>query len=289
MSKLHRVIGSLIITTLLLVNPHFIINRAGSNSFGVNEGEMLKFTSLDKPKRPGFTEGSDFPLGISLSDIRALSKLITDNFILQPIFDPFPPENTNFTVEIVELEESTREGTLNISSQVNENISDGRINYQLPLNNSLGEPVVSTDWQEWMLVIDSLAALSSIDGKKIIDYHYSLSEQTFKSSILFKSTIPNKLKLYLSSVKVNQTLCYDTSTGIQAYMIVITVFSIVLFGAFTSVSYYKYAGEFSESLDNISIITKPFDPLQIFLPILGGLGVVTISVLVLIILRKRLK
>jgi hypothetical protein len=255
----------------------------------VSEGDTLEFSIVNKPKRPEFTLGSSFPLGINISDIRALSILITDNFTLQPIFNPIPPESTNFTVSIVKLEETDNLGIVNISYQVSENISEGRSEYQLPLNNLFGEPIISTDWQNWIQLIDSLSVKSQINGKKVIKSEYTLTNQTFKTSIIFKPTIPDKLRFYITNVNVNQTICYYTNTGIQAYMAVISTYSIFFIGDITSVLCYKYVGENFGSNENISIITRPFNPLQIIIPAVGGMIILLSSILIILLIRKRLK
>ncbi|MHA1977016.1 MAG: hypothetical protein ACW98F_13875 [Candidatus Hodarchaeales archaeon] len=281
--------GCLIIFTLLMLGPQSIVNRANQTSFGVNEGEALEFGVIEKPERPSFTLGSSFPLGINISDIRALSRFTTNNFTLQPIFDPIPPENTNFTISIIELEETTGVAKVNISHQISENVSNGRNEYQILLNNLLGEPVISTNWQKWIQVVDSLSSKISIDGKEIVKSSSTLTNQTFKTTVIIKPSIPSKLRFYLTNVKVNQTLCYFTNTGIQAYMIVITTYSILFMGDFESVTYYKYVGENSELIENISLITKPFDLLQIILPIVGGMGLILTATLVIILLKRRLR
>ncbi|PWI47051.1 hypothetical protein CEE45_13840 [Candidatus Heimdallarchaeota archaeon B3_Heim] len=289
MVRIRNLICYFIISVLFVNFPHFMNNRAVPNSFGVNQGENIEFAVIEKPERPEFTLGSSFPLGINISDIRALSILTMENFTLQPVFNPLPPENTNFTLKIIELEETSNIGKINVSYQVSENSSLGKDEYQLTLHNLLGEPFISTDWQEWIQVVDSLSTKDSVDGKKIEQVSYSLTDQTFKTSIIIKPIIPSNLRLYITGMRINQTLCYFTSTGIQAYLVIISTFSVRFFGDFTSVTYYKYMGTTSGVVGNISIPSDRFNPLQIIFPIVGGIGIFIISTLVIILLRKRLK
>ncbi|MHA1993063.1 MAG: hypothetical protein ACW97Z_00815 [Candidatus Hodarchaeales archaeon] len=288
MNKLLQSNGVFISLVLLLLNPHFVNNHAIAHSFGVSEGEIIEFSVEKKPERPDFTLGSSFPLGIDLQDIRALTQLTMNNFTLQAVFDPFPPEKTNFSIEILGLDEIAQVGIINVSQQVDSNSSHGLLEYQLSLNNSLGEPIISTDWHDWIRFIDSLSTTAYYNGKKIVKKSYDLTYQTFTTNLIIKPSIPSNLRLYINSVTINQSLCYFTQTGIQAYMVIISTYSIFLFGDFTSVTYYKYTG-INSGLENISIPNEPFNPLQIILPVVGGIGIIIVTSLAIILLRKKLK
>jgi hypothetical protein len=253
--------------------------KTNKENYGIIEGESFEFTVVEKPERPGFTEGMEFPSGMSMDEIDNLTQLRLKNFTLQPIFDNIPPKNSNFTIEIEKFPNNTHSGFINMTYNMTE--------HRFPINNSLGEPVITTDWAKWIQVLDRMKTLEYIYDKKIEEIHYELTNKTFKSTVIVKPEIPGSMRLYLTEMIINQTQCYITTTGIQAYMAIISSFCVRIFGSFTSVLFYRYLGD--NGSENISVPSNQFDPLQIIIPLIGSSVLIIGSTITLIFFIKKIR
>ena len=115
------------------------------------------------------------------------------------------------------------------------------------------------------------------------------------STIIFEPEVPPSIGLLLTQIKINQTQCYFTNSGIQAYMVITTTFSVLLFGDFTSVLFYTYVEPESVDIVNITNITKTNSPTialnisKVIIPIAGGVAMIVLAIVVFFVLRKRLK
>ncbi len=256
-------------------------SNATLQSYGVEEGQDLEFGVVQRPERPDFTQGMELPGGMDMEDIANLTQVRIDNFTLQPIFDTIPPRNSNFTIRIVSFPNDTNTGRINVSYNMTE--------YQLTIGNKLGEPIISRDWDLWIQVLDTLASKEYICDKKVELVEYELTNKTLTSTIILKPRVPSSMSLYLTGIKINQTQCYFTETGIQAYMAITTTFSVRIFGHFTSVLFYKYIGSESIAVTNIIVPTYDLDVLQIIIPIIVVVTIINLLIVFIITIRKRLK
>jgi hypothetical protein len=280
----------LVLIFILLINMSVVkANNASIESYGVEEGELLKFAVIERPERPEWTQGMELPGGTTVEDFTKLGQIQLDNYTLQPVFESIPPKDNNFSVNIESLPNYTKQGVINVSY----NTTD----FMTPINNKLGEPIISRDWEMWIQVLEFLSSQEYVYDKKVESVDYKLTNKTLTSKIVFKPSIPSNMALFITKMTINQTQSYYISTGIQAYMAITTLTTMPFFGDFTSVLFYKYlppdSGGFtndSDELTSINIPTNEFNVMQIILPLLGG---TTIVVLVIIgtsyVIRRRLK
>jgi len=73
--KVHKTFTILLFFTLIFSSDITRAIKTTKENYGVNEGEIFDYTVVEKPERPGFTEGMEFPSGMGMDDIDNLTQL----------------------------------------------------------------------------------------------------------------------------------------------------------------------------------------------------------------------
>ena len=256
MTKTH----SLVIISIILLffnGSTFILAENGVDQpFGVNIGDNFNLLVTDVPERPSASQGGELPAGVNIT---ALLNLDLDNFTLRPIIDPLPPIGTSISLNITELPNNSSPGIIRY------NISQ---NYtEIDANFVLGEPVVSTEWDRWVELINTMGAKQIVDDKAITVIHLELNATYFTSILLFEPEIPDSIQLLVHSIEIKQTLRYFVSSGIRDLIKVEIAISVLFFGTFVSTTSLEYISDSYSQLERLKS-PSPDDFLIFLVPVI---------------------
>ena len=243
---------------LLFVNDSkFILAENGvDQSFWVNIGDQFNLLVTDTPERPSVSQGGELPAGVNIT---ALLNLNLDNFTLRPIIDPLPAIGTPISYNITKFPISSAPGIIRY------NISQNYTNFNS--NFILGEPVVSTEWDRWLNLINTMEDQQTVDDKVMTVNYLELNETYFTSILSFKPEIPDSIRLLVPSIEIKQTLRYFVSSGIRDLIKVEIAISVLFFGTFFSTTSLEYVSDSYTQLESLKS-SSPDDFLIVLIPMI---------------------
>ncbi len=217
---------------ILILNIPITAFVVGLNKsmLGITTGDSFNVEVMENPRdsRPergsgnfqppeGFTRPEDFTRPEGERDIGGMvfGNLELENFILFPEIGQLPSTGIVFSVKIVSIPNGSTNGKLDIK------IRGSKETYETDF--SYGSPVVFTDWDGWVEILNGLEANAAPSNENIASFSVEIttnSETTFQTKIIIDMIIDEERQEFMSEMQIIQHVRYDKTTGIQDLILV---------------------------------------------------------------------
>jgi hypothetical protein len=210
------------ITAIVVGLDKSMLGITPGDSFNV---EVMENPSDNNPKkgngdfqRPeGFTRPEDLtrPEGEQNLGGMFFANLQLENYILFPEIGQIPSTGIVFSVKIVSTPNGSTNGKIDIS------IRGSKDSYETDF--SYGSPVVFTDWDGWVEILNDLEVNAALSNENIASFSVEIttnSETTFQTKIIIDMVIAEERQEFISEMQIIQHVRYDKATGIQDLILV---------------------------------------------------------------------